>query len=378
MSTLKTTNLQHASAASPAIVLASDGTATAQLSSLNGGPLAGSRNRIINGEMRIDQRNAGASVTTNSANRTYGVDRWYGFGQASDGVFTIAQSTTAPAGFVNSTLITVTTADTSIGATQEYLFGQMVEGFNVSDLGFGSASAKAITLSFWIRSSVTGTFGGVLANSGRDRSYPFTFAINSANTWEQKTVTVAGDTTGTWATDNGTGFRVDFSLGAGSSYLASAGAWTTTAARGATGQTNLIGTNGATFYITGVQLEAGSVATPFERRSYGQELALCQRYYEKSYDMGTTPGTGTATGGWIVTSASSSSYEMIQYSQKRATPSVTVYSSFDGASGNVVEFATNTNKAATVDSIGETASRVRWTGNDGNRTGCHWVSSAEL
>jgi hypothetical protein len=314
-------------------------------------------------------------VTTNSANRTYGVDRWYGFGQASDGVFTIAQSTTAPAGFVNSTLITVTTADASIGATQEYLFGQIIEGFNVSDLGFGSANANAITLSFWIRSSVTGTFGGVLANSGRDRSYPFTFAISSANTWEQKTLTIAGDTTGTWATDNGVGLRVDFSLGAGSSYLASAGAWTTTAARGATGQTNLIATNGATFYITGVQLEAGSVATPFERRSYGQELALCQRYFEKSKISGVGYGDSVAS---LRCGATTSPMNVSVWFgvDKRSSPTVTLYDN-DGTAGRV--YKGGANKVASTPNIG-----VRgFVGGTSDATSADelifgWTASAEL
>jgi hypothetical protein len=239
----------------------------------------GFKNRIINGEMDIDQRNAGASVTVNSSNNFYPVDRFACTGQTTDGVFTVQRSTTAPSGFTNSVIATVTTADASIGATQQYLVQQFIEGFNIADLGWGTAGAQSVTVSFWARSSLTGTFGGSIVNSGFNRSYPFTYTISAANTFEYKTVTIAGDTSGTWLTDNGVGLRLVFSLGAGSTYLGTAGSWSGSYFAGATGQTNLIGTNGATFYITGVQLEKGSVATSFDFRSYGTEFALCQRYY---------------------------------------------------------------------------------------------------
>jgi len=241
----------------------------------------GNRNKIINGAMVIDQRNAGAAVTIDTTANIYTVDRWIGSGQATDGVFTVDQTTDAPAGFTNSLRITVTTADASIGATQNYLLQQFVEGFNAADLDFGKSSAKDVTLSFWVRSSLTGTFGGALGNSANDRAYPFTYSISSANTWEYKTITIAGDTTGTWLTDNGRGLALRFQIGMGSSRVAAAGAWTgTSSIFGATGATNIIETLNATWDITGVQLEAGDVSTPFEHRSYGQELALCQRYYE--------------------------------------------------------------------------------------------------
>lgn len=241
----------------------------------------GFRNRIINGDMRIDQRNAGAAVTVNTSGLLFAVDRTFGSGQVTDGVFTVQQSAVAPTGFVNSLIATVTTADASVGATQQYLIGQHIEGFNVSDLGWGAAGAQSITLSFWVRSSLTGTFGGSVVNSDFNRSYPFTFTITAANTFEYKTVTIAGDTSGTWVTNNGVGLRLLFSLGAGSTYVGTAGAWDGSYKAGATGQTQVIGTNGATFYITGVQLEAGTVATPFERRPYGTEFMLCQRYFFK-------------------------------------------------------------------------------------------------
>ena len=250
-----------------------------QVANLNGGPLAGTRNRIINGDMRIDQRNAGAALTVNSTTQKYPVDRFY-CENSTSGVFTIQQSAVAPAGFKHSVVATVTTGSGTLTGSQFAAIAQQIEGYNIEDLAFGTADAKTITLSFWVRSSVTGTYGGSFRNLADDRSYPFTYAINVANTWEQKSISVAGDTTGTWVTNNGIGMKVWFSLGAGPSGSGTAGAWAGSLLTSATGATNLLATNGATFYITGVQLETGTVATPFERRSYGQELALCQRYYE--------------------------------------------------------------------------------------------------
>jgi hypothetical protein len=246
-----------------------------------GTPL-GFRNRIINGDMRIDQRNNGASVTVND-NAPYTLDRWVS-DDVSGGSWTIQQSSVAPAGFTNSLLVTITAADSSLSATERCRLIQFVEGFNASDFAWGTASASPVTLSFWVRSSVTGTFSGALLNSAENRSYPFTYTVNSANTFEYKTITIAGETSGTWVTNNGIGIRVIWSLGMGSNFNGTAGAWNTSTNFAATGATNLIATNGATFYITGVQLEAGSVATPFERRPYGTELALCQRYFYKLTD----------------------------------------------------------------------------------------------
>jgi len=261
---------------------------SAQTVAINGNNISadnslGFRNRIINGDMRIDQRNAGAAVTVNSSPQFFSVDRWYGQGINSAGVFTLQRSTTAPTGFVNSVVATVTTIDSSLASSDLYLFSQRVEGFNIADLGWGTANAKSVTLSFWVRSSVTGTFGGSFSNSATNRSYPFTYTINSANTYEYKTITVAGDTSGTWLTDNGIGIFLYWGLGVGTTYSGTAGAWSSSYFISATGATNLMATNGATWYITGAQLEVGSVATPFERRDYGRELAMCQRYYYKIY-----------------------------------------------------------------------------------------------
>ena len=235
----------------------------------------GFKNRIINGAMVIDQRNAGASVTATTA-FPYTVDRWQ-CGGSVNSKFTVQQSTTAPTGFINSALITSSSAYT-VGAGEYFLFQQPIEGLNVADLGWGAAGAATVTLSFWVRSSLTGTFGGAVNNSANDRSYPFTYTISVANTYEYKTVTIAGDTSGTWLKTNGIGLQIRFSLGTGTTYSGTAGAWAGTFYASATGATSVVGTNGATFYITGVQLEKGSTATSFDYRPFGTELVLCQRY----------------------------------------------------------------------------------------------------
>ena len=243
--------------------------------------MAATFNRIINGAMTIDQRNAGASLTVNSTAGFYAVDRFQARGQSSDGVFTVQQVSDSPAGFEYSLKATVTTDDSSLTSGQFYYIRYMCEGYDVADLDWGTSDAKTVTLSFWVRSSLTGTFGGVIPNVDLDRSYPFTYTISVADTWEYKTITIPGDTTGTWNKTNGIGLRVTFALGAGSDIIGTAGAWAAANYQGgATGQTNVISTNGATFYITGVQLEAGSAASSFAHESYADTLRKCQRYFE--------------------------------------------------------------------------------------------------
>lgn len=244
----------------------------------------GFRNRLINSDMRIDQRNAGASVSSDGA---YPCDRFGAF--RASGTFTAQQSSIAPAGFTTSLLYTSTATTTTTYAGVQ----QIIEGNNIADFGWGSASAQSVTLSFWVRSSLTGTFGGSLRNSAANRSYVFQYTINAANTWEQKTVNITGDTSGTWLTTNGTGIRVWFDTGSDTARLSTAGAWSAGDYLGVTGSTRVTNTNGATFYITGVQLEAGTVATPFERRDYGRELMMCQRYFERSVDAVAATGFST-------------------------------------------------------------------------------------
>jgi hypothetical protein len=263
---------------------------------------AAGKNKIINGNMIIDQRNSASSaVTINTAATTYSVDRWAGFGQATDGVFTLGQDSSAPAGLTKSLKATVTTADASIGSTQTYSINQNIEGLVVADFDFGTANAKTVTLSFWVRSSLTGTFGGGIRNSAANRSYPFTYSISVANTWEKKSITLVGDTSGTWLKDTGIGLRISFSLGGGTDRIGTAGAWNANNNSGATGQTQVISTLNATLYVTGVQLEAGSVATAFQTATgtIQGELAACQRYYQRitgsNYAIVATGFVSTAT-----------------------------------------------------------------------------------
>ena len=277
MSTIKVNEIQDSSGATTLAKIES-GQLTGVLS-----PATGFRNRIINGDMRIDQRNNGASTTLTGSE--YTLDRWIS-NITVIGKFSVQQnagSVTPPAGFTNYLGVTSLSAYTVV-ADDLFMQSHYVEGQNITDLGWGTVNAQAVTVSFLVRSSLTGTFGGGLNNSDGSRSYPFTYTIGVANAWEYKTVTIPGDTSGTWLTTNGRGIVVRFGLGVGTTFSGTAGAWSGSTFYSATGSRSVVGTNGATFYITGVQLEKGTVATPFEFRSIGQELALCQRYYE----VGTT------------------------------------------------------------------------------------------
>jgi hypothetical protein len=250
--------------------------------------------------MVIDQRNAGASVT-NIAGNVYSLDRWSGYGdQASK--YTMQQSTTAPTGFINSLKVTSSSAYT-VGSSEFFILQQKVEGLNCTDLGWGTASATTVTLSFKVYSSLTGTFGGSILNYDNSRSYPFSYTVSSANTWTNISITVAGDTSGTWLTTNGVGIQIVWGLGAGATVSGTAGSWSGNAYYSATGAVSVVGTSGATFYITGVQLEVGSSATGFEYRQYGQELVLCQRYYQKSTSTsayGALSGYAPAVSGTLI------------------------------------------------------------------------------
>ena len=239
-------------------------------------------NRIINGAMTIDQRNAGASVTTGSGALVYTLDRWAAL-YAQTNKYTVQQnagSVTPPAGFTNYLGVTSSSAY-SVISSDFFNVLQKIEGFNTSDLAWGTASASPVTLSFWVRSSLIGEFGAAIQNSAQNRSYPFNYTISAANTWEYKTVTISGDTTGTWLTTNGTGAWVIFNLGAGANFSGTADAWSGANYTNPTGATSVVGTSGATFYITGVQLEAGSTASPFAHENYGDTLRKCKRYFQQ-------------------------------------------------------------------------------------------------
>lgn len=243
-------------------------------------PVNSFKNRIINGNMSVDQRNAGASITPTDGQ--FSVDRW-GCRLSQSSKYSVQQnagSVTPPVGF-NYYLGVTSLSSYSVTSTDNFQLQYRIEGYNFGDLNWGTANAKTVTISFWVRSSLTGSFGGSFVNANGDRSYPFSYTISSANTWTQISVTVAGDTSGTWNTTNGRGVEIEFSLGCGSTYSGTAGAWATGFYLQPTGSTSVVGTNGATFYITGVQLEVGSTATSFDYRPYGTELALCQRYFVK-------------------------------------------------------------------------------------------------
>ena len=288
--------------------------------SINAQNTFGFKNRIINGGMVIDQRNAGASVT-NTVGYTFSVDRFSIYGRTSS-IFTAQQNAgavTPPAGFINYLGIT-SSAATAVGASDLYAVLTTIEGLNIADLGWGTANAKTITLSFWARSSLTGTFGGALNNSTYARSYPFSYSIPVANTWTQISITIAGDTSGTWLTTNGLGIRLWFGLGVGSTYSGTAGAWASVEYESATGATSVVGTNGATFYITGVQLEVGTQATSFDFRDYGRELILCQRY---CYKISTSGGYSSfATTGQFV-STTRVDFPILLPTYMRASPTAT-------------------------------------------------------
>ena len=303
----------------------------------------GFKNRIINGAMVIDQRNAGASVSGTTA--VYTVDRWTVQNNSGAARFNVQQnvnSVTPPAGYKYYLGVTSTSAYT-VASTDVIGVQQFIEGYNIADLAWGTASAAPVALSFWVRSSLTGTFGGSLIESNVGTAfYPFTYTISAANTWEQKTVTIAGPTIGTWNSTNARGTQVLFNLGTGSTYIGTAGAWTANSYYAPTGATNFVATNAATWYVTGVQLEKGSTATSFDYRPYGTELALCQRYFEMSYNIGTVPASANTTQlrllSWAVNGANGGNGGVTFQVSKRAAPTI---ASYDGAgTANTVSTST--------------------------------------
>ena len=251
-------------------------TALRTTQAIAGGAVVSGRNVIINGDMSVDQRNSGSSITP--TNGQYGVDRWAGAVNVSN-KYSMQQVSDAPTGFIYSSKVTSLSAY-SIGAGETAGFRQYVEGYNIAKLDWGTSDAQTVTLSFWVKSSLTGDFGVTVGND-TGRTYGKLYNISSANTWEKKSVTIEGDTSGTWLTTNGKGISLVFALSTGAPFLVTAGSWNVGIDYGVTGQTQILATNSATWQVTGVQLEAGTVATPFEHRPYPAVLALCQRYYEQ-------------------------------------------------------------------------------------------------
>jgi hypothetical protein len=341
--------------------------------------LYGFKNRIINGAMVISQRNGTSSITPTDGQ--YIVDRWKaGITQASK--FTAQQnagSVTPPTGYINYLGVTSSSAYSSL-ATDQFYLTQPIEGLNVADLSFGTSGASSVAVSFWVRSSLTGTFSGTIGNDAFSRTYAFSFTISAANTWEQKTISIAGDTTGTWVTNNGTGIWFTLDLGSGSNYATTANTWAAGGYRKSTGSTSVVGTNGATFYITGVQLEKGSVATSFDYRPYGTELALCQRYFSKSYSTNTAIG-GTGDDGKTTFFVGTNTTNPLYVYQKfpvsmRAAPTMTVYD-LAGTSGKIYKGA----NGKTVNTIYGTTEGIDIGTDDttsANALYYFWAASSEL
>jgi hypothetical protein len=342
----------------------------------------GFKNRLINGNMVIDQRNAGASVT-GTANLVYNLDRYASLVNT-DGVMTFQRVADAPTGFTYSLKATTTTADASLSASQRAILLQRIEGFNSADLMLGSASAVPFTLSFWVKSTLTGTFGGAFQNNDSNRAYPFTYTISAANTWEQKTVTITGDTTGTWNTTTGTGLQICWGLGVGSTYSATAGSWQAGDFNSATGGTSVIGTLNATWQVTGVQLEKGSTATSFDYRPYGTELALCQRYFQKSYNIGTAVGTATTDGQLNHNFLNLGNYgNVVQRFGvcMRASPTMTVYDGVSGASGTIRYWNGSADTTRTTNfALSASEQQLNMADDTFNHTNIifQWTASAEL
>ena len=310
------------------------------------------KNRIINGAMVIDQRNAGASVSVTTSN-VFGVDRWK-FDNISPSTYTVQQSSVAPTGFSFSSLVTVGTGAASAAADYVRIL-QLIEGFNTADLMWGTANAKAITLSFWVRSSIAGTYCVGFQNSATDYSYPINYTINSANTWEYKTITVAGPTAGTWlGATNGVGISCVWDLGSGSNWNGTNATWQNGNTWKTSSQTAFTATSGATFYITGVQLEVGSTATSFDYRPYGTELALAQRYCRSysSYPLGRIRDADTMQGGGPVFGIT-----------MRATPTLRSGASFTVSAGSngTPQILSGVGYASSPDTVLLSNSAANWT-----------------
>ena len=338
------------------------------------------KNLIINGAMQVAQRGTSGFTAGNS----YGLDRWKNW-KSGSGAFTVEQSTDVPTTepFQYSLKSTVTTTSTPSG-NDYYGVAQYIEGNNAHSLGFGTSAAKTITLSFWVKSSITGTYSVAISNKdGATRTYAADYSISSANTWEKKALTISGDVTGTWNKDNTIGLRVWFALGMGSTYSTStSNSWESSGGIQSPSAIDWISNSGATFYITGVQLEAGSVATEFERRPYGTELQLCQRYYEKSYSLDVVPGTATTNGFVYMSTGTSTAGDKATGAffkvEKRATPTITYWDSAGNL--NKVDSA-GTNRVGAINFVNTVSTNIRQNAGGGYGSadlGYQFVASSEL
>ncbi len=271
MSTLKVGAIRGVSASSDAITVANDGTCTANITNN-----LSNKNIIINGSMIVDQRSNGSSADTTGASYI-SCDR-FGSAYAAASKFTMQQVASTLAGFEKA--LKITSSGTTSSSSQHYLMRYSIEGHDSARLALGTSSAKTFTLSFYVKGSITGNYSVAFANGSDNRVYATTYNIASADTWERKTITLTGDTSGTWATNNTEGMEIKWDLGSGSNFdVSAANQWVGEDKLKVSGTVNLVATNAATLEFTGVQLEIGSNATDFEHRSLAQELFLCARYY---------------------------------------------------------------------------------------------------
>ena len=291
MSELKVNSIKGVAASSAAITVNNtDGSCAANITSVNGGQL-GNRNLVINGKQEVNQRNA--TVTSSG----YVTDRW-SFNEATDGAVSVSQVADAPAGFYNSLKVDVTTADGSLAATQNLHVFQNIEGTNIRHLNWGTANAKTVTVSFYVKTTKTGVYSVVLENNGTDRCQVQDYTVSDTN-WNRYTLTFTGDTSGTWLSTNGKGIRLRFGLASGSTFTTgTTGSWLADDMVGSTNMVNFMDNTSNDWYLTGCQLEIGSFATDFEHKTYGEELLNCQRYYYRQattfygfFGYGTNSGT---------------------------------------------------------------------------------------
>jgi hypothetical protein len=345
MSTIRVNTIQSTSTTDGGISIDNSGHVTLDGQALpSAGPLS-NRNKIINGDMRIDQRNAGAAVTSG-----FPLDRWEIEGFSGGGAANVEQVVDSPTdSFYYSMKVDVTTADTSLAAGDFYTIRQIIEGNNVVDLRYGLTGAKTVTVSFWVKSNVTGTFCVALRNGANNRCNPKEYTISSADTWEQKTLTFTGDTSGTWVRDNGRGLQLSFCFGSGTTRQGTADTWNAAEVFCTSNQTNLFASTSNEWYVTGVQLEVGSVATPFEQRSFGDELQRCQRYFATNYRIGSAIGSAWGspyTYGFGGDMPGGAGRVRVQFPvSMRATPTMTYYG-LDGTTGQIRRGSTNITASA--------------------------------
>lgn len=345
---------------------------------LTNSQLGGRRNLILNPKMEVAQRGTSAFSITNATN-TYTLDRWRA-NASGGGQFSVQQDSDSPTGFINSSKVTVTTADSSIASSDFYHFRQTIEGYNFAPLGFGASGAKTMTLSFYVRSSVTGTYNILFRNNAGNRGYLTTYTINSADTWEQKIIVVEGDVTGTYPTDNTGSLIISYSFGGNAT--GTINQWGTAVDEKSSGTVDLIATGSATWYITGVQLEIGSYpnGTPFEHRSFGEELSLCQRYFQKTYNYGEAIGNTSNTNGSYAFQIDDNGIQrdgprLIK--TMRTNPTIVIYNPVTGGTASIRTNAP-ANYSVSVYQVGENGYFTDYTPSNGEFIQFHHTAEAEL